>query len=704
MGALLAVAVVAVLFTLSLRTPVQPAEATAALAAVETCYSGEATIAHQLGEPDPNRLPLHVWILSAAAGGDPGRVSILAARAASFLALLVAAVAAAAAFGRWQVSTVFLILWTPGLWAEATRGTPGALLAALMILGLAAHEAGRRLNAPSLRWALPPILGAVASLVWRPAVFFIGLALLVEALRRPRSREVSWSRLSAGAIAAVAVIGAWRMAYAGFAADSTGWWTAAIRDLWGGDAVLASRSVGERMVTVALAWLPALVLLVARKPSREDGSEPRRSIGKGTMVAVSAVAALALFAPGVPPALLLPATALAIAVAAIESRRRARTALLVAMPLLIAAIVLHMPHRSARLDPNALDGIVEDDVVVIDREIDVRDVWEIVKHLGRPGRRAAASGSSAAFIGHAEVGPGIVVERPENPEGWSLLARPLLRPELPDDTREDFEAKLVAAETEYAANPSDALSSIWVGRRIAYLGRYRDAIEHYGAALLVHPNDSRLWRHRGHRFISVRRLDEAIADLERAAELEQGREDRVEPDGLPNAAGIPTSTTQTNIWYHLGLAYYLKGDLDQTVRCYREYLARSKNDDSRVAGTHWLHIALRRLGRDGEAAELLAALHDDMQILENHSYHDLALLYAGRLTAVELQERLDRGNGPGQAALAYGLARWYEDTGEIERAREAYRHIVAAAGWAAFGTIAAEAELARELVRSRPLW
>ena len=93
-----------------------------------------------------------------------------------------------------------------------------------------------------------------------------------------------------------------------------------------------------------------------------------------------------------------------------------------------------------------------------------------------------------------------------------------------------------------------------------------------------------------------------------------------------------------------------------------------------------------------------------MTILENNSYHDLVMLYAGRLDAAELQGRLDRGNGPSQAALAYGLARWYEDTGDTQRAHEAYRRIVAEAPWAAFGVIAAEADLTARLNRGRPVW
>ena len=44
--------------------------------------------------------------------------------------------------------------------------------------------------------------------------------------------------------------------------------------------------------------------------------------------------------------------------------------------------------------------------------------------------------------------------------------------------------------------------------------------------------------------------------------LVAAKPDEVEPDGAPNARGIPRSTLQSNIWYHLGLAQYLAGDFD----------------------------------------------------------------------------------------------------------------------------------------------
>ena len=49
--------------------------------------------------------------------------------------------------------------------------------------------------------------------------------------------------------------------------------------------------------------------------------------------------------------------------------------------------------------------------------------------------------------------------------------------------------------------------------------RYREAIEIYTKGIALHPTNALFYRHRGHRYITVRELDRAVADLARAAEL-----------------------------------------------------------------------------------------------------------------------------------------------------------------------------------------
>ena len=65
----------------------------------------------------------------------------------------------------------------------------------------------------------------------------------------------------------------------------------------------------------------------------------------------------------------------------------------------------------------------------------------------------------------------------------------------------------------------------------------------------------------------MRELDKAVADLERADALVAGTPDQIEPDGQPNPRNIPLTTLQSNIRYHLALAYYLQGNFAKAAPC-----------------------------------------------------------------------------------------------------------------------------------------
>ncbi len=287
------------------------------------------------------------------------------------------------------------------------------------------------------------------------------------------------------------------------------------------------------------------------------------------------------------------------------------------------------------------------------------------------------------------------------PEATSLLGEPLYAPRLSGPELSSRKRQLADAQARLDRDPAEEENWIWVGRRLAYLGRYREAIAVYGEALLRFPESPRLLRHRGHRSITIRRLDDALSDLSRAAVLIEGAPDEIEPDGQPNAMNVPTGTTQTNIYYHLGLVHYLRGDFERALPAYRLCLDRSTNDDMRCAATYWLYLTLRRLGRDAEAGAAIEPITPDAQIIENFAYHRLLLLYKGELTAgaVLSEGRPESPVGAviDDATIGYGLGAWHLVNGRTETADRIFRRIVMEPGWAAFGHIAAESELARGL-------
>jgi len=305
--------------------------------------------------------------------------------------------------------------------------------------------------------------------------------------------------------------------------------------------------------------------------------------------------------------------------------------------------------------------------------------------------------SSASFDSPLSATSERLAQDRQTPEGTSLSGKPLISAPPTGETKTRLEADLAKAQADYDRDPSSADAAIWLGRRLAYLGRFRDAIDVYTRGIARHPNEPRLYRHRGHRYITVRKFDEAIADLRKASQLIAGKPDEIEQDGAPNKAGIPRSTLQSNIWYHLGLAQYLKGDFRNALASYQEGMKVSRvNDDMLVATSDWLYMTLRRLKRDEEAKRVLEPIKEQMDILENGAYHARLLMYKGQKTP-ESVLNLNTADDVQIATQGYGVGNWHLVNGDKAKAKEIFDRVVAGKAWPAFGYIAAEADLRRGL-------
>ena len=316
---------------------------------------------------------------------------------------------------------------------------------------------------------------------------------------------------------------------------------------------------------------------------------------------------------------------------------------------------------------------------------------------GTPGTNAAEfidyhERLLAFFDRHLKPAPAQVVE------ATALTGEPLVRNTPSGAAAARMSEQLADARRAWRMAPENADSIIWYGRRTAYPGRFNDAIAIFTDGIAKHPTDARMYRHRGHRYLSVRRIDDAIADFEKAAALVRGKRDEVEPDGQPNARGIPTSTLQSNIWYHLGLAYYLKGDFTNSLRAWREDMKVATNPDMQVATSHWLYMTLRRMGRNAEAEQVLAPITADMPIIENGSYHRLLLLYKGLLKPEEVLRSFGADGGLDDVTTAYGVGNWHLYNGRPAEAEAIFARIIAARSqWASFGYLSAEAEMRRRV-------
>ena len=288
-------------------------------------------------------------------------------------------------------------------------------------------------------------------------------------------------------------------------------------------------------------------------------------------------------------------------------------------------------------------------------------------------------------------------EKLPEPEAISLLGKALYPRILPPEVDKDYKRKLRDTRKVAKAHPKEEIALIWYGRRLAYLGHYRKAIEVYTAGLDIHPESFKLLRHRGHRYITIRNFDRAIADLSRAAVLAIGTTPETEPDGIPNKLNKPLTTTQWNIYYHLGLAYFLNGELEKALDAWNTCYELSDNPDVLVAATDWLYMTYRRLGRNAEAAEFLSKITPDMKMIENDAYFKRIMMYKGLASPDALLHTGPDDTDPALslATQGYGVGNWHLYNGDTLKAKTVFENIIEGDYWAAFGYIAAEADLAR---------
>jgi tetratricopeptide (TPR) repeat protein len=286
---------------------------------------------------------------------------------------------------------------------------------------------------------------------------------------------------------------------------------------------------------------------------------------------------------------------------------------------------------------------------------------------------------------------------PAGAEAVSLLGQPLYAPPIPAQDLPLLESALENAQAACASDPGNPINYVWLGRRTAALGHFRDAVRIFGEGIGRWPGNPRFWRHRGHRMITLRQFALAQSDLEQAAALAANILDEPEDPVLPNSRGIVLETLKQNIQYHLGIAKYLQGDFGSATENFFNCLNMSKNADSVCASTYWLYMTLRRDHQDDAAAKLLDAITPNMDIVQYTAYFELCLMFKGqrnpdRLAASRAGADMASADF---ATVSYGIGNWYLCNGDADKAREYFQRASQSPMWPAFGCIAAEVEMTR---------
>ena len=230
---------------------------------------------------------------------------------------------------------------------------------------------------------------------------------------------------------------------------------------------------------------------------------------------------------------------------------------------------------------------------------------------------------------------------------------------------------IARVERALAADSQSVRRYIDLGVAQSGARQMQEAVQTFTRALAVAPNDAMLYRWRGHRNLSVRNFDRAMADLTR---------------------GYGMDSLNYGILYHLGVLRFVRGDFNAAADAFRRAQPRAPDGGELAGSTDWLWMSLQRAGRAAEAVAMLARRPDSLPTTA--AYVKRLKLYRGEIGPDALFTPADTGDVD-VATLAYGLGNWYLLKADTARARAQFQRSIASGGWPAFGFIASEAELVR---------
>lgn len=230
------------------------------------------------------------------------------------------------------------------------------------------------------------------------------------------------------------------------------------------------------------------------------------------------------------------------------------------------------------------------------------------------------------------------------------------------------------AQQALAANPKDLNLIVALGTAQAGVRDMRGAVVTFTKGLEAHPNNALLYRWRGHRHLSLREFDAALADF---------------------ASGLKTDSTVYGIWFHLGIVKFVRGDFNGAADAFTRAQPRAPDAGELAGSTDWLWMSLSRAGKHAEAQAMLDRKPDSLKVTDpEYAYVKRLRMYRGQVKPEALITTTDTADVQ-QATLNFGLGNYYIVKGDTAHAKQAFERAVRSGGWPGFGFIVSEAELKR---------
>jgi tetratricopeptide (TPR) repeat protein len=230
---------------------------------------------------------------------------------------------------------------------------------------------------------------------------------------------------------------------------------------------------------------------------------------------------------------------------------------------------------------------------------------------------------------------------------------------------------IARAQQALAADPRNVDKIIALGVAQSGARQFREAIQTFSHGLAIAPDNALLYRWRGHRYLSVREFDRALADLTKGARLD---------------------STIYGIWYHLGVLRFLRGEFAAAAAAFSRARPLAPNAGELAGSYDWGWMSLSRAGRTTEARTLVASMPDSVPRAAANAYAQRLRLYRGDLGPEAVFTPADTGDVQ-VATLSFGLGNWYLVRGDKAKAREWFQRSIKSGGWPAFGFMASEVAL-----------
>ena len=257
--------------------------------------------------------------------------------------------------------------------------------------------------------------------------------------------------------------------------------------------------------------------------------------------------------------------------------------------------------------------------------------------------------------------------------------------------RESAERVLLKAEKAFNENPDNEFNIINYGRKLADLGRFQEAINIYAEGLIKFPESYKIRRNIGQRYLTTRQFDKSITYLTEAITYaNDSLLIEYEHSGLTLNNKKTVYNVKFNIWYYLGLSYYMKGNYDKAISSFRRCEKYTNNNDLKVVIANWLYTAFAKIGNLDLAEAEIMSIPINMRLIEikSRKYHDLIMLYRGLVTPSILTKR----NGI-DADVGYGIGNYYLINGQVKNAISAFNRVISTEQQELIGYMAIEKEL-----------